>query len=394
MRQLVKSGAAAQAAFCAAFFFLPLSKPLLFISLAAAFILFSMSDRLAAARVGWRTLPWVMPALILSALPWLSLIVHEGGMQRGREYLNLSYYWLFAFGTFLGASQLRIVPWIRAFVCGVFAVFCYVNLRFPGDVEVGAMHTALGNYILYSLLLAASIALLSILYRHEDRRALKIVYLLGIGLFFFGLVSGKGRSGLLALLFLLPMIAANIFGKISRGRALLICAVAVLATLMSPEVEIRINAAVNDLRLFQQDVTNTSLGYRFEMWETAVDVLRDDPLLGVGPAGFGTAWNAKPRPKEARVFVEPHNAFLFFGAAYGVVGLAALVWLYAALMVTGWRHRRSPEGSAVLAFAVLCVFGSLTNTMFMGTVSHAWLMLFIGLQGSLLRSSGKPESAS
>jgi O-antigen ligase len=32
------------------------------------------------------------------------------------------------------------------------------------------------------------------------------------------------------------------------------------------------------------------------------------------------------------------------------------------------------------------VLGSLTNTMFLGAVSHSWLMLFIGLQGGLMRN--------
>jgi O-antigen ligase len=91
--------------------------------------------------------------------------------------------------------------------------------------------------------------------------------------------------------------------------------------------------------------------------------------------------------------VEPHNAYLFFATSYGLIGLIALIWLYAALLWTGWRHRHSLEGGIVFAFAVICIVGSLTNTMFMGTVSHLWMILFIGLQGGLLYPRSLPPSS-
>lgn len=373
-------------AFCATFFFLPISKAPLFLSLAGAFTLFAVSGGFVDAWRRWRTLPWVAPALILAALPLLSLVVHSD-RAAALSHLGLSYYWVFAFGVFLAASMHVVLPWLRAFVAGVFVVFCYSLGTTAGWFVLPWTPAALGNYILYSQLLAMAIVLTSVLYRHESDWRIRLLYLLLMTVFYAGLLSGDGRSGMLAVLVLLPFVFFNIFPRASMGKLILVCVAAAAVLLMSPRVQTRIEAAVNDLRLLESEVTETSLGYRYEMWHTAAIVIREHPLLGAGPEGFNKVWHSTPKSGEGLGFVEPHNAFLYYASSYGLPGVAALVWLYAALLLTGWRQRASLEGSAVLAFAVVCIVGSFTNTMFRGTVSHAWLMLFIGLQGGLLRDA-------
>ncbi|HYD61904.1 MAG TPA: O-antigen ligase family protein [Noviherbaspirillum sp.] len=382
----VQSGSAAEKAFCAAFFFLPVSKALLFLSLALAFTLFVASGGLVDALRRWRTYPWVLPALILAALPILSLAVHDD-RAAALSHLGLSYYWLFAFGVFLAAARYPVLPWLRAFLAGLFVVFCFATGTATGLFVSPWLPAALYNYILYSQLLAMGIVLMSVLYRHEPVQKIRLLYLLGMAVFYAGLLTGDGRSGMLAVLVLLPFIFFNLFPRASTVKVMLVCAAAAAVLLMSPRVQTRIEAAVNDFRLMQSAVTETSLGYRYEMWRTAAAVVRAHPLTGAGPEGFSKEWHSTPRTGEGVGFVEPHNAFLYYAASYGLPGVIALIWLYAALLWTGWKQRASLEGGVLFAFAVVCIVGSFTNTMFRGTISHAWLMLFIGLHGGLLRGA-------
>jgi O-antigen ligase len=384
--QLGKFGGATDKAFCAAFFLLPLSKTLLFVALAVAFSLLIANGGLAGARRSWRALPWARPALLLAALPVLSLLIHDD-LKLGLSYLGLSYYWAIAFMTFFAASRMSVLPWIQSYLCGVFIAFCYMQAKAAGWAGFSYQPSALGNYILYSQFLAMALVLLAVLYRHEERRGRKMLYLGGMALFLGGLVSGNGRSGLLAVLVLMPFIVSNLFRRASAAKIGCACLAALLVVLMTPNVQKRIDAGVNDLQLLQKNVKDTSLGYRFDMWCTAADIVREKPLTGAGPYGFRNEWHSAPRVGEAIGFVEPHNAFLFYATSYGIAGLIALVWLYAALLWSGWIRRHSLEGGIVFAFAVVCVIGSFTNTMFLGTASHAWLMLFIGLQGGLLRNA-------
>lgn len=385
-RQFVQLRSATNKAFGAVFFFLPVSKPLMYFSLLAAFLLFIASGDFVKAVKNWRNLPWTTPAIVLALLPLIwSLMPGNGDLQFTN--LQLSYYWLFAFLVFLASSQMSIVPWMHAFLGGVFVVLCYTQLTARGWWPFKHAPSASANYILYSQFLAAAIVLLSVLYKHADCRRKKIVYLTGMGLFFLGVASGYGRTGLLIVVILLPYIFLNIFRVPSIFKVIIGCLVASFVLAMSPAVQTRINHAVQDVALFRQEVTETSLGYRFEMWETAWEVFRRNPVFGASPAGFRAAWTNKISDEDAKDFREPHNAFLFYASSYGGIGLASLIWLYLALLWTGWRQRHSLEGSIVFAFAVIAVLSSFTNTIFMGAVSLAWLMLFIGLQGGLLRPS-------
>lgn len=373
-------------AFGAAFFFLPVSKPLLYFLLLAALLLFTASGDFVKAVRNWRTLPWTAPAIVLALLPLSSSLMH-GNSDLQFTNLQLSYYWLFAFLVFLAASQMHIVPWIHAFLGGVFLVLCYTQLAARGWWPFKYAPSASANYILYSQFLAAALVLLSVLYKHADSQRKKLVYLTCMGLFFFGVASGNGRTGLLIVVILLPYIFLNIFRKQNISKVILACLVAFLVLAMSPAVQTRINNAVQDVTLFRQDVTETSLGYRFEMWETAWDVFCKNPVFGASPAAFRGAWVNKVSKDRAKEFREPHNAFLFYASSYGVIGLVSLIGLYLALLWTGWRQRHSLEGGIVFAFALIVVLSSFTNTIFMGAVSLAWLMLFIGLQGGLLHTS-------
>lgn len=389
----LKGFAATEFAFAAAFFFLPLSKPGFYLSLAAAAVLFAADGRLIRAVREWRTLPWTLPALLLAALPLLALLFHE---NPGPAHPNLTYYWLFAFIVFLASSQMSVRPWLGAFAAGVLVVVVLVEIQSAGWIPVRSLPSGAKNYILYSQLLAIAIVALSVLYGHDAHRRRRIIYLAGMALLFFGLVTGRGRSGIISLVVLFPLVFANLFGMRHPRRVLTACAAAALVVALTPPVQTRLTEAIGDLARWQRNDLHSSLGFRLEMWSAALDVFRAHPLLGAGPAAFEREWKQPERQAiwkdpaaaaEARGFIEPHNAFLFFAASYGIVGLIALLWLYVALLWTGWKNRQRVEGSVVLAFAVILLLGSVTNTMFMGATSRAWIMLFIGLQGGLLRGT-------
>jgi O-antigen ligase len=294
--------------------------------------------------------------------------------------------------TFLVASQTRILPWIRALLLGTFVGFCYAQLPYKGWWPLDPP-SLIANYILYSQFLAIGVVLLSILYKYETSKGLRAVYAVGMVLFFAGLASGMGRTGMWVVLVLLPFIITNLFAKQNRAKAALLCIIAGMALLMAPTVQKRIKDAASDIQLLQQNVTQTSLGYRAEMWKAAWGVFRANPLVGGGQAGFEAAWASQLKGNEGKAFVEPHNAFLFYASFYGAFGLLALLWLYGALLLTGWRQRQSFEGRIVFAFALILVLCSITNTVFMGSVSRAWVMMFLGLQGALLYTARQPPPA-
>ncbi len=107
-------------------------------------------------------------------------------------------------------------------------------------------------------------------------------------------------------------------------------------------------------------VGDTSSGARVTLFELAISLFAAQPLLGVGTAGFEVL---APRYLSAtEVDRYPHNAFLQFGAEFGMVGLL----LFSALVFFGLT-RRLPGRSPWRAVRVTFLF-FLLNAMVTGDI--------------------------
>ena len=115
---------------------------------------------------------------------------------------------------------------------------------------------------------------------------------------------------------------------------------------------------------------------RLEMFEYALRLFFQHPVLGVGVAGYSLVWGGS-------IFTYPHNAFLEVASELGLFGLI----IFAALIITTYKKVMQLlfEGTAVesreLPLALFCglVFSTL-GAMVSGSLnSHRDLWMFIGL---------------
>jgi len=91
-------------------------------------------------------------------------------------------------------------------------------------------------------------------------------------------------------------------------------------------------------------LTNIGKVDRWMMWQAAIGMIRDQPLLGHGintfMANYVAYWVGGERmPRYA------HNCFLQIAAETGIAGLLAFVWLVGAMLVLWWRAVRRLESS-------------------------------------------------
>jgi len=98
---------------------------------------------------------------------------------------------------------------------------------------------------------------------------------------------------------------------------------------------------------------------RFEIWRTAVHMMRDHPILGVGVNNFHEVYLSYPHPEERshEVMSTAHNIFMEFGASTGIPGLALFLGVIVLGIANGakacglFRTRRArwlppaPEGA-------------------------------------------------
>jgi O-antigen ligase len=172
---------------------------------------------------------------------------------------------------------------------------------------------------------------------------------------------------------LLGMPAAVLFIGIVRGGRFLWAALGVL-----------IVGGVGLLPLFGTDrfrsMLDTSAGtgfFRLRLWQSAWNMLRDHPWLGVGLDNFLYQYRTRyilPDAWQEPNLSHPHNIVLDFGTRLGLGGIVILVWLQIAFwrLATG-LYRRLPEGG--VRALTLGLMASMVATLAHGLVDNAFFLV-------------------
>lgn len=158
------------------------------------------------------------------------------------------------------------------------------------------------------------------------------------------------------------------------------------------------------------DPTRSTSTMRIFTWKVAVEMIRNNPFLGVGGDNFGIRFNearqsyAASHPEDADLAIaedylvqRAHNEYLQIAAEFGIIGvlfmLTCSLWFAAVLAKALWNRkgRISPImlGSAggLVAFAVSSAFTSFSFRAFQnGVVFFIVLAVFIRSIGLLGRS--------
>jgi O-antigen ligase len=143
---------------------------------------------------------------------------------------------------------------------------------------------------------------------------------------------------------------------------------------------------------------NTQAGtsfFRIKLWQGAIQMIRDHPILGVGLDNFLYQYRTRyvlPEAWQELNLSHPHNLVLDFWARLGILGVAALVWLEVAFFATGRRvYRRlvDPEQRA-LAIGLMAsmvdflAHGLIDNSYFLVDLAFVFF-LTVGLMEQLER---------
>jgi O-antigen ligase len=154
-----------------------------------------------------------------------------------------------------------------------------------------------------------------------------------------GAVASQSRSSFVVLLCLLPLawvpVTDVLHRWLVRGAVVFIVVLAALvATQPTLQDRLRINAAKDDLAQIAANNYQGSIGSRLAMWQTAWDMFKAHPLLGIGPTKFKSEFARRMESGESlRADAEhnqPHNDLLNAASTGGVPKLFAYVFLMAA----------------------------------------------------------------
>jgi len=97
-------------------------------------------------------------------------------------------------------------------------------------------------------------------------------------------------------------------------------------------VHMRVSRAIGEIPLFLAGQAQTDVGERFLMWKGALKMFLSNPIFGVGTGDYVFTMNnymaTGELPAYLAQFNQPHNMYLFALATNGLVGLAALLYIF------------------------------------------------------------------
>jgi glycosyltransferase involved in cell wall biosynthesis len=178
----------------------------------------------------------------------------------------------------------------------------------------------------------------------------------------------------------------------SAGAGLLMFLTLVGAWQFSPEVSARVKQT---LMVFSGDtqLINTALGLRLDLWQTAVEIFRENPFNGVGARNLRYVYADFASSNDTLLGMgwtvhHAHTLVLDIGTETGMIGLGGLV-LTLGLLVRTWLGADLPRRKEMLpyALALSAVFFPF-NTHY-ATYSSAWSAACFWLLALFCATTGK-----
>lgn len=337
--------------------------------------------------------PYWWPVFALILLPWLGLLYTQDKTGISMDYAGKTYYWLF--GLSVAAISFRRFPAVRlvqAFMLGlgvnVFAVI--VQLVFHLQ-DKNNQHRGLGpDYSTLSAYLIVGIMMGIFFLNRERRRKIKIALVGLMGLYFFHLVILRSRASYVAFVLLVPFMGYSLFNTRKGVKTIGLCILIPALMMLSPIVRQRVNLSVSQLKFHLTTDDEAAWGNtysssqqdRFYMWNGALKIIKDNPLIGVGTGGYQTVLKENYLDPMAPLIAHPHNNFLYMAVSFGVVGLAVFFWFLVVTIGNGWRRRHTAEGYMLLSVILVMVASGLFNTQILDVGTAFLISLSVGLQSS------------
>lgn len=167
----------------------------------------------------------------------------------------------------------------------------------------------------------------------ERSGLLRIVFIVVGLLMACNMFVTEGRAGQVAFFVMLGLLLAQYFRK-NIFAGLLIAGVLlplIFATgyKLSPNFQNRVDLVRTEVSQFSEN-PNSSVGLRLLFWKNSWEIIKENPVIGVGTGDFQTEYakvNNRNSPKMV-VTDNPHNQYIMVLCQFGVLGLIFLLTIF------------------------------------------------------------------
>ena len=203
----------------------------------------------------------------------------------------------------------------------------------------------------------------------------------------------EGATGYVVLTTLALLLAFSLL----RRRDAYLCLAAtplLLAAMMlipSPFAQ-RVTTLSQEIQAWRPDVAATvesSSGQRLEFYTNSLRIIADHPVIGVGTGGFPSAYAEQARGSAMAATRNPHNEYLHIAVQVGLLGVAAMLALFASQWHAARRLPTRIETNLARGLVLVMAIGCLFNSFLL---DHAEGLFFAWMSGLLYGGLG-PSTA-
>lgn len=317
-----------------------------------------------------------------------------GTHQRGQGFVEWIFYFLFFVSLLFVLSKERIRKLSIALLISAFFISCYSILQWSGidpffknfDTAffVKRVFSTLGNPDFLGQFLAPMIPLCGALFIISKKWG-RVIFGVFLAIIIAGLFLSQSRAPILGLMISFFIFIAILIKKYFSWKKIGVIAITIVFLFIT--VALLPTEKIPLLNRFAITEDNTrSIKTRFLLWESALKIIRDHPLLGVGLDSFNIHFPQYVPPQffvleeNLNTFADrTHNEFLEFGVAAGIPALLAYGALVFFLLRTFFYLKQQSFQLSVLTHGVfLSIFVIIfQNLVAFSELSHFLVFFFL-----------------
>lgn len=340
-------------------------------------------------RAKWMTAkqnPLFWPVLVLLAISWFAAVVldrPEQGFWSSFGHYQTYLFLLLFISVGGGAWQDKARHWFFAGAIYAASLYYLSLLKLLPAVQ------PFTNYVVYNgnksillgilLAIAASWMLAELMAVRERRafwwRACALVYV-SMALLFLA----KTRTGVLIFLLLCVLASIRYWRWTWRSMCWLLGTVVVIGIASGAAGELRTRAlgTFSDVMAFSQGHKISEQGNRLEIYTVTSGIIAEKPLTGHGIGSWEAHYIERARARGMHFFSTPHNEYLLYATEMGLLGMAALLWVWLAQLAAGWKMG-GEHGMRLMMVGIAMMVGGMFNAILRDAVFGMAFMVLLAI---------------
>lgn len=205
----------------------------------------------------------------------------------------------------------------------------------------------------------------------------------------------EGATGYIILFALALLLVFNLLSRRHVIAAIVAISLFMGLLVVTPgPLSSRLSLIAKEMQTWRPDnaAQHSSAGLRLEFYKNTLKIIAEHPIAGVGTGGFAKAYAEKVQGTEKTKTENPHNEYLMVAAQTGLIGLAALLGLFATQWMAAKHLSTKLETGLARGLVLTMVIGCLFNSFLLDHTEGLFYAWFTGLLYSGLKYGPRDQS--